>query len=176
MNSVNNISKETIKRLNDKISLLRDRSALGLIVGSITSAVTLLILWLFISSTNKLLSPSSDPQVIYTIADNHFFLLIILPRISAVVILELVALAFFNIAYTSFHQIKYFHNEITNIEMKSMAIEASQIEKVPIELLEELIKTERNYILRKGETTVDIEKAKIQYATESNFRGDPLGA
>ena len=67
-------------------------------------------------------------------------------------------------------EIKYLNNERTNIELKLIALETSILNKddgydTLSKILIELSKTERNFILKKGESTVEVEKDRI----ESNF-------
>ncbi|HDT2048637.1 TPA: hypothetical protein QHO84_001087, partial [Escherichia coli] len=68
--------------------------------------------------------------------------------------------------------IKYFQNEITNIEMKVMSLKYAQEfknEDMIKELAMLLMKTERNFILEKGQTTVSIEKDRLQNLSDSKL-------
>jgi hypothetical protein len=59
---------------------------------------------------------------------------------------------------------KYYQNELTTVEMRlsaiSTAIHFGTAEDISA-VTREISKTERNFILKKGETTVDIEKNKM---------------
>jgi len=71
-----------------------------------------------------------------------------------------------------FDEIKYFQNEITNIEMKVMSLKYAQdfkSEDMIKELAMHLMKTERNFTLEKGQTTVFIEKDRLRNISDSNL-------
>jgi hypothetical protein len=61
--------------------------------------------------------------------------------------------------------IKYFQNEMTNVESKTLALRTA-IEQNNKEMLKAAVAalalTERNYILKKDETTVDLQRAKAE--------------
>jgi hypothetical protein len=61
--------------------------------------------------------------------------------------------------------VKYFQNEITNVEHRQIAIDAAMErggDDQWKDLLMVLVRTERNRILEKGQTTIDIEHARIE--------------
>ncbi|MBI4806070.1 MAG: hypothetical protein HY795_12620 [Desulfovibrio sp.] len=70
--------------------------------------------------------------------------------------------------------IKYIVNEITNIEQKYIALHAACIfseNKSLDAILNKLVNCERNFILKKGETTPDIEKERISQLDSKNYLG-----
>ena len=63
-------------------------------------------------------------------------------------------------------EMKYLQNEITNLESKVLAIRIAIVEKRENALdagLEKLFATERNFVLKKDETTVEIEHARLDH-------------
>jgi hypothetical protein len=85
-------------------------------------------------------------------------------RLSLVVFVEIFAFFFLRLYRTTLSEIKYFHNEISNFEAKALALEVAMIAASP-ELVtratEELARTERNFVLSKDQTTVDLERARL---------------
>ncbi|WP_288462638.1 hypothetical protein [uncultured Chryseobacterium sp.] len=95
-----------------------------------------------------------------------------IPRIAIVVFVEVFAFFFLKIYKANLNDIKYFHNEKTNIDLKLIAIKAALATKneIIIQLsIEELAKTERNFILKKGESTIEIEKERIEIKNSKNI-------
>ncbi len=89
--------------------------------------------------------------------------LVILPRLLLVIFIEIFAYFFLRLYKDGLSEIKYFQNELTNIEAILMSAEISYLtgDKESLKLtLAVLAKTERNYVLKKGETTVELERAK----------------
>jgi len=75
------------------------------------------------------------------------------PRLSLVLFIELFAYFFLNLYKSSLSEVKYFQNEMTNIEVRftalGVALEAGDDELVR-EVTAELAKTERNFISGQG--------------------------
>lgn len=71
---------------------------------------------------------------------------------------------FFLVMYRSgLSEIKYYENEMTNVEMKSGALVAALMAGIPDSVqksLEVMATTERNFLLKRGETTVDAKSAE----------------
>lgn len=144
--------KQTIDRLYSEIKSLAKRGATNLSLGIAIGGTGLVALLFFVLSINY--TGSTDIGFIY-----HFA-----PRISFVILLETFSYFFLRLYKTSLEEIKYYQNELTNIEQKFAAAIFSMDLKNPCitkEVIAEILKTERNFILKKGETTVEIEKEKI---------------
>jgi hypothetical protein len=87
-----------------------------------------------------------------------------IPRLSLSILIELFSFFFLKLYKINLEDIKYFNNERTNLEMKIVAIKTGLLldDKSTVnKLLIELSKTERNFVLKKGESTVEIEKNKM---------------
>jgi hypothetical protein len=88
-----------------------------------------------------------------------------LPRISFVVFVEIFAYFFLRLYRVNLDDVKYYQNELSNLEFKALALRsgfAINDVKAIKELLTELGKTERNFVLKKGETTPELEKVRVE--------------
>jgi len=87
------------------------------------------------------------------------------PRLSLVIFIEIFAFFFLKLYKTSLFDIKYFNNEKTNFDFKILALNASKLDK-PNAIYEYCIKqfadTERNFTIRNGESTIELEKDKLE--------------
>ncbi|CEO41956.1 hypothetical protein [Photobacterium kishitanii] len=84
-------------------------------------------------------------------------------RFSIVIFIEVFAFYYFRLYRNIMENIKFYQNEITNIEMKLLALHAAEGINDPDALKvlsHELVKTERNFVIDKNKTTVDIERSK----------------
>ena len=65
-------------------------------------------------------------------------------------------------------EIKYFQNEMTNIESRFLALYAA-VNSGELKSMQEVVlllaKTERNYVLQKGQTTVGLEHLRYEKET-----------
>ena len=89
----------------------------------------------------------------------------LIPTFSLVLFIELFAYFFLRLYREGLSEMKYFQNELTNIESKLIAVEIALIQdnkKILKIALESLLATERNFIMKKGETTVELERAKSE--------------
>jgi hypothetical protein len=144
------------ERLSNELLALGFRGNLNLTIGVGTTGVGLWLLWLTVSK--ELEGPlGPDP---WTALAAHF-----LPRLSLVVLIELFAYFFLSLYKTTLGEIKYFQNELTNVEAKQIALHTAidQADKGMVTAsVNALSATERNHILNKDQTTVDLEKAKLE--------------
>lgn len=95
-----------------------------------------------------------------------------LPRLSLVILVEVFAYFFLRLYKQGLAEIKYFQNEITNIESKYLALNVSSSHGVKegiLKAVERLLLTERNFILEKGQSTVDLEQAKSDHTNSANL-------
>lgn len=143
---------QSINRLNKEIGALGRRGNLNLILGIVTTIVGLVVLGIFVW---KLPEQPTHP---WQIAENF------LPRLSLVILIELFAYFFLKLYKSSLSEIKYFQNELSNFEAKFVSLRLALMNKgrdVFDEVIKNLSRTERNYILEKGQTTVELESQKL---------------
>ncbi|MDV7553116.1 hypothetical protein R4530_13185 [Acinetobacter baumannii] len=150
----------TLYRLEkERISLAR-RGNLNLVLGMMLSFIGLAILATSIFNASREYINLID------------LLLHMLPKTVLALFIEVFAYFFLRLYKQSLDDIKFYQNELTNIEAKYLSLEiAKQTKnhKLISNILEELVKTERNFILENGQSTIEIEKEKISSANSSNL-------
>lgn len=88
-----------------------------------------------------------------------------IPRLSLSLFIEFFSFFFLRIYKRNLEDIKYLNNERTNIDLKLVALRTSLLHQDDDSLknvITELAKTDRNFVLKKGESTVELEKEKIE--------------
>ncbi len=159
-------AKTTMRvRLKQEIEELGRRANLNLVIGSTISILGMFILAYFIYITNDDFKANMDPI---------YLSLKFGARLSLVIFMQVFAYFFLRLYRYSIFEIKYFQNEMTNIELWILALQVSsrsKDEKVGAQILAELIKVERNFRLKKGETTVALLREEIEARYESAVMG-----
>lgn len=149
-----------IRRLDREADGLDRRGDLNLVIGTVTA---------FIGVSTLAYSAYFSPQT-QTIQD---WLAYFLPRFSLVIIIQIFAYFFLRLYKQNLSEIKYFQNEITNIESRQLALNiAMSSDEMAVRnkiLIENLSNTERNFILEKNQTTVDLERDRLDQITNSNL-------
>lgn len=155
----NNLLADTFNevriRLGAEIASLVRRGSVNLVFGILISISGVVILWVVVDG---LPSESGVPEI------TGYFL----PRLSIVVLVQMFAYFFLKLYRQSLSEIKYFQNELTNIESKYLSVQLSlqhNDSRVQANVVSVLASTERNFVLSKGETTVDIEKERLNDQT-----------
>jgi hypothetical protein len=88
-----------------------------------------------------------------------------LPRLSLVVAIEFLAYFFLSLYRSNLAEIKYFQNEITNVEARMLALRVAlgaKSEEMTRDVVAQLARTERNFVIEKGHTTVELERARLE--------------
>lgn len=138
--------------LENEVISLKGTAIVNLILGTIMFTVCLSILAIiqFMSC-----DPKTNSSILSTL-NGPFFI-----ASKAIFSLSFAAFAFFFLtAYrNSVNQIRYYRNEITNITSVSVAVILSKgaTPTVRQRVIDSLLKGERNFVLKKGETTADIQ-------------------
>lgn len=144
---------ESRMRLSKELEALGWRGNLNLSLGAITTVIGLVLLGMSVFSE---VTSSKD---IWAFA-SHF-----LPRLTLVLMIELFAYFFLSLYKASLSEIKYFQNELTNIEAKQVSLCAAVAQgdtSVISDILSKIAMTERNNIISKDQTTVEIETARME--------------
>lgn len=88
-----------------------------------------------------------------------------LPRFCIGILIQIFAYFFLRLYKQSLSEIKYFQNELTNIEAIQLAIlvarahgDSSTYDRI----VKSLIKTERNFLMEKNQTTIELERERIE--------------
>lgn len=157
--SYKNLKQEcdnTRTRLLQEVYSLSRRGNLNLVIGILISGFGIVFLgWSVINAPNLLdLGENSEDLAAYYV-----------PRTTFVLLIEIFSFFFLRLYRASLNDIKYFQNEITNIDLKVISIAAISMagafEALPA-LVQEMSKTERNFVLKGGESTIELEKDKIE--------------
>jgi len=174
INSFNKQINQTKQRIFQEISNLKLRSNLNLSLGIVITLFGLYILWDMIT-----INTSVNLEKYIINKDNtlflKFFILEITPRILLVLLIEIFAYFFLRLYKNNLDEIKFFQNEITNIELKYLALstvltlDSKDSDSLLPQIISEFSKTERNYILEKGQTTVELEKARSEGENTKNI-------
>lgn len=153
------VFRQISSRLESEVQNLAKRGNVNLILGISTTLTGLGILGYSVFDAPEMKS-------MIDIA-SHF-----IPRLSLVLLIEVFAYFFLKLYKQSLSEIKYFQNEITNIESKYLGLQLavnSGIEGSAQKVVDSLIATERNFILEKGQSTVELEHGKEEAKRSSEL-------
>lgn len=157
--------RATTIRLKEEISTLKLRSNLNLVIGMILCFSGIIALYVFLQKNVGMYvlayKDHNINEIVLTLLPNAFFVLLI----------EIFSYFFLNLYKKSIEEIKFYQNELTNLESKFLALKTAKItnnHKLQCLILEEIVKTERNFILEQGQSTIEIEKEKISSTNSSN--------
>jgi len=159
-------------RLSKEITRLSLRGNINLVIGIGITALGLWILWDTINTipaqyiSNALSKNGNLDELYQTLMVNY------LPRLSLAFFVELLAYFFLRLYKKGLDEIKYFQNEMTTVESKFIAFYAAMFSEDIVlkkEVVETLSKTERNVVLEKGQTTVELERAKTDSKITQDF-------
>ena len=151
LSEIKNQFEVTKVRLNSEIEALSRRGNLNLIIGIITTLIAIgLLAYIVLNSNIKFIE--------YSELISHY-----VPRLSLIIFIEVFSFFFLKLYKNSLEGIKYFQNEMTNVEIKFISLESvflSGDDEAIKTISQELSKTERNYIISQNESTVELEKIK----------------
>jgi hypothetical protein len=144
----------TVNRLMGEIGDLGRRGNTALAIGILTTVVGVGILGYVVYIVGNSLGDFGWKEVVYTVL-----------RISIALFIQTFAYFFLRLYKNSLEDIKYYQNEITNMESKWLALKAAsdlkELSLINI-AVESLTKTERNFILKKGESTLGMERERLE--------------
>jgi len=143
--------KTTKLRLESEILALSRRGNLNLVIGSITTIIAVGLLGYVVLSAQT------------TATDLKEFVWHYLPRITISIFIQVFSFFFLKLYRNSLDDIKYFQNELTNIDAKYASLESSLMlrdREIISKVIEEISTTDRNFRLNAGESTVSLEKLK----------------
>ena len=145
--------KKIEERLEKEIKAVGKRANLNLVIGSVIAIIGWVLLYLFVCDV-------SDMEL-----EGWQLLNAFLTRLSIIIIIEMFSYFFLKLYRESMDRIRYYQNELTNIETKKTAILVACMLENDNEhkksLIENLISVERNVFLKKGETTIELEKIRM---------------
>lgn len=156
-------AEELVDRLEEEISALGRRANVNLTIGILISGLGLLVLtWFVVAATTDL--------AIGLNAENAALRFAV--RLSLAVFIQVFAYFFLRLYRYSIFEIKYFQNEITVAQFKLLALVGAMQTKdnaVVGAICQDLAKTERNFVLKKGESTVALKRDEIERDYETRL-------
>lgn len=132
-------------RLSREIAALAKRGNVNLVLGMATTTLGIFVLWWSVWTS----SAESWAQFV-----GQF-----VPRLSLAFVIELFAYFFLRLYRQSLGEIKYFQNELTNIEARWIASVLAAESSTPAtmsKVIRSLFSMERNFVLQKGQSTVEL--------------------
>ncbi|SHN45512.1 hypothetical protein [Chitinophaga sp. CF418] len=150
---------ELQQELKGQISRLIKNSNLNLVIGIVTTVMAILVLGLSIYYQQKMIT---------TIDLLQYFI----PRVSTVIFIEVFSFFFLRLYKNNLSEIKYFQNEITNLNFKLCALKSAiQLgdNETTASIILQFAATERNFILQKGQSTEKLELLKIEQKDNKNI-------
>lgn len=151
---------DVVGSLERQVADLGKRANVNLVMGSAITLMGLLILGYFVFY-------ATHPVTVRPVEVAVYFG----TRITLIVFIEIFAYFFLRLYRYSLFEIKYFQNEITNSRFKIIALRAcfhegskDTLDKICLEL----VKTERNFILKKGETTISLRRDEIEQMNDNS--------
>ncbi len=151
--AVNEAFEESKERLANEIKRLNLKSNFNLAVGG---GITVVGLGLLGAAAFYFDTPKDSTE---------HFVMAYAPRLSLVILLQIFAFFFLKLYKSSLEEVKYYQNEITNVEHRQAALSAAFARDELTQwgdILNALVKVERNRLLEKGQSTIDIEHARIE--------------
>jgi hypothetical protein len=136
------IYRSFLERMSEDETRLKGNSILNLVSG-----LTFAVLGFGVLSI-PLLIPDSKGSDIYD------FIIHYLPKVALGALIQLIAFFFLRLYSANQQDLKHNKNEITNVDMWMLSLTVVQTEKNVVEIARVLSRTERNFVLRKGERTV----------------------
>jgi hypothetical protein len=170
INTIRFISKEMRDRLEEEVEALGSRANINLIIGNAISVIGLSVLAYFVFT----IPPNINPSGFYSPEEIENFAKYFITRLSLVAFIEVFAFFFLRIYRHSIFEIKYFQNETTNAEFRILALEAALMigdKEIIKKICTEMSKIERNFILKKGETTISLRGEELEQLSDKSLIG-----
>lgn len=155
---INDFFESAINKLQKSADKTSTSSTVNLVIGIITSGLSIAILGYSVFSFNGLGN------------GNEYLLFSLISRVGVSLCIQLLSLFFLKLYKNNLNEIKYIQNEITNIEAKKIAsiISLDFTEENRMEVIKNLVNTERNFILDKNQSTIQLEQNKLD---NEDFKG-----
>lgn len=154
--------QKTKARLTEEISALTRRGNLNLVIGGVTTILAVALLGYVV------LTAKSDALEIKDFIWHYA------PRITVSIFIQVFSFFFLRLYRNSLDDIKYFQNELTNVDAKYAALEAALLlgdKSIVSKVIEEMSSTDRNSRLKKGESTVALEKLREENKSLTEMLG-----
>jgi hypothetical protein len=156
-------------RLSREIAAIRKQGNINLLMGVLLAVFALIMLtWFAVTLSHEM--SSRTPGSVQSLDWKDLLSLQGL-RLSIAILSGGVAFFFLRLYSSSHDSIRYYQNELTNVDSRftSLAVALTMNEGVVSKILDRLSETERNFILKHGETTVDLERARQEISMASRI-------
>lgn len=156
-----------IEELARERSIVSTRSAINLSIGMVIAGFGVWILYQMLTA------------ITYTSTDWQVPVLQFVSRLSVVIVIEIFAYFFLNLYRGGLQEIKYFRNEITNIMSRQIALRVAIPKLDPktiARIVLNLAETERNFVLKKGESTLGLEQNRLEREQDTELARTIMGA
>lgn len=140
-------------RIKEQKYEINKQATVNLIIGVTIAIGGVLALIVIVQLNSKI--PSED-----ILAKFNYF-----SRLSLVVFIEILAIFFLKLYKENLNDKKFYQNELTNIESKHIALlnaQVSENKKDISKVIDKLSNTERNFILKKDESTVNLRQIELE--------------
>jgi hypothetical protein len=141
-------------RLSAEVASLVRRGNINLLIGGATTLVAAgILIWLAFETRGYRPSSIADLCAVY------------LPRLGLGVTIQVVAFFFLRLYRAGLADVKFFQNELTNLEARYAAVRVALLvggTEVIAAAIASLSSTERNTVLRTGESTIELERERAE--------------
>ena len=149
------LTRAIIERLQSEISTQGSRANINLSIALVVASVGVVILgWLSSDVSSMLLRPPPKNEYAVMLYTGAFT-----AKLTLALSANVFALFFLATYRRNLSEIRYFHNELTNIQIRILALYVAADRNIDSSLalaIKGLSATERNFILKKGESTTDL--------------------
>ena len=155
--------EDNTERLRQEIRALLRRGNLNLVIGTLATVIAISVLVYTAILTVSKHGNISDILQAYLI------------RVSLVIFIQIFGFFFLRLYRVSLSDIKYFQNEITNMQQQWLSLKYALLNEdkdTAKNIANILASTERNFILRKGETTIDLERLRFDQNDHKELRSN----
>lgn len=150
---IDNMIRRSLARLEAEIAEVRRRGGINLAMGMSITILGLGILGYAVYAAPSIQASSTELAAYF------------LPRLSLVLVTEMFAYFFLRLYKLSMTETKYFQNELTGAEARALSILLASKQEAPAlvaSVAKSFASLDRNHVLEKGQTTVEIEQARIE--------------
>ncbi|MDR3690904.1 MAG: hypothetical protein P4L46_16110 [Fimbriimonas sp.] len=162
LQAVDRLHTQNLDRLSGGVSDLSKRGNVNLIIGIVFALIGIILLgWSLLAYAQQPIKPGLDGAFLSTLG----------LKLSIGVFLQVIAFFFLRLYRSCIIDIKYYKNEIANIQQRHEAVIIACMSNEP-ELLggviDKLMNTERNRILEKGQSSIGLENSV--HLVDSDFQ------
>ncbi|HEV7573724.1 MAG TPA: hypothetical protein VGQ21_19690 [Thermoanaerobaculia bacterium] len=155
---------DSIDRLQKELDALSYRGNLSLVLGSATTVSGILMFGYFVFFKQPPIDPAHG--------NPWWYIAEFLPRVSLIIIIEVFAFFFLRLYKAGLGDVKYFQNELTNVEARAIALQSAKDsgdKTTEAIVIIKFAETERNFVLRKGEVTPDIKREEMERGSTASI-------